>query len=92
MYPELDDLDALTEGLDINVDLCKKEIESTLEPFKDFEMEQLYSNIQIQQAEIFESEFISKEMNENLKLVGDHLLYSLLRKYARSRVQLKINQ
>ena len=82
----------LTEELSINMDLCNKEIESTLEPFKESEMEQLYSNIQIQQAEIFETEFISKEMNDNQKLVGDHLLYCLLRKYAHSRVQLKINQ
>lgn len=89
LYPKLEDLSVLTEE---DIDQCGKEIVITLEPFKESDMEQLYSNAQIQQAEIFETEFVRQEMNENQKLVADHVLYILLRKYAQSRVQLKINQ
>ena len=55
-------------------------------------MEQLYSNTKIDEAQHFENEFISKEMNENQKQIVDHPLHNLLRKYSLSRVQMKINR
>lgn len=84
-YPDLESMKSLTEQL------TPKTLQyEDLKPFTESQMQQLYSNPQLKQIELFEMEFIAKELNENQKQV-DHNLYQLLRKYARCRADLKLN-
>lgn len=60
-----------------------------VKPFTPLQIEQLYSNREVQLIEMFEGEFVEKELKDNS--IQDHQLYALLRKYAKSRVKCLIN-
>jgi hypothetical protein len=88
VYPDLENLKILNDQLNVPK-LATKEKE-TLKPFTETQMQQLYSNNQLKLIESFENEFISRELRENQKQV-DHALYRLLKRYAVSRADLKVN-
>lgn len=88
-YPDLESVRNLTEQLTSVPKTIQLE-ETKLKPFTETQMQQLYSNAQLKEIEKFEIEFITKELKENQKQT-DHILYQLLRKYARSRTNLKTN-
>jgi ectopic P granules protein 5 len=60
-----------------------------VKPFTPLQIEQLYSNREIQLADLFEGEFVEKELKDNS--IQDHQLYVLLRKYGKSRAKHLIN-
>lgn len=88
-YPDLESVRNLTEQLTSVPKTIQLE-DTKLKPFTETQMQQLYSNAQLKEIEKFEIEFITKELKENQKQT-DHILYQLLRKYARSRTNLKTN-
>lgn len=61
----------------------------TVKPFTPLQIEQLYSNREVQLVEMFEGEFVEKELKDSS--IQDHPLYTLLKKYAKSRAKYLIN-
>lgn len=60
-----------------------------IKPFTPLQIEQLYSNQEMQLIEMFEGEFIQKELKDFS--IQDHPLYALLKKYGKSRAKYLIN-
>jgi ectopic P granules protein 5 len=60
-----------------------------IKPFTPMQIEQLYSNKEIQLVEMFEGEFVAKELKDTS--IQDHPLYTLLKKYGKSRAKFLIN-
>lgn len=61
----------------------------TVKPFTPLQFEQLYSNREIQLVEMFEGEFVQKELKDDA--IQDHPLYALLKRYGKSRVKYLVN-
>lgn len=60
-----------------------------VKPFTPFQIEQLYSNNEIRLIELFENEFVQKELKD--ASLQEHPLYSLLKKFAKARSRLLQN-
>lgn len=60
----------------------------TLQPFTNEQLKELYHNPELHMADAFEIDFINTELNNTHK---DHPLHELLKKYSRSRYNLKVN-
>lgn len=80
LYPKLADMT-------INPTVSSKE-RITLQPFTNEQLKELYHNPELHMADAFENDFINTELNNTHK---DHPLHELLKKYSRSRYNLKVN-
>lgn len=85
MYPSLSEVSQLpTVRIAENLEAV-----ATMEPFSPLQIEQLYSNREVQLIEMFENEFVNKELKDSS--AQDHPLYMLLKKYGKSRAKFLIN-
>lgn len=87
MYPDLNELATQAQAVQITEKILSP---VSVKPFTPLQIEQLYSNREIQLMEMFEGEFVDKELKDSS--IGDHPLYVLLKKYAKSRAKFLINQ
>lgn len=62
---------------------------TVVKPFTPLQIEQLYSNREVQLIEMFESEFVEKELKDNS--IQEHPLYALLKKFGKSRAKYLVN-
>lgn len=96
-YPNLKEMQIQEESTKIEKFRQKSnEIKINLVPFSDNELEDLYFNAQIEQAELFEREFIQSELNVDYYTTNGHL-YNLLLLYYKNRrlvksCELEINE
>lgn len=86
LYPDLKELATATTAK-ITEKILSPVI---LKPFSLFEMEQLYSNPQLQWVEMFETEFVEKELRDHS--IQEHPLYALLKKFANARSKYLVNE
>lgn len=85
LYPDLQELASQS------VQITEKILSPVaVKPFTPLQIEQLYSNREMQLIEMFEGEFVDKELKDSS--IQDHPLYALLKKYAKSRAKFLINQ
>lgn len=85
LYPDLKELASQS------VQITEKILSPVaVKPFTPLQIEQLYSNREMQLIEMFEGEFVDKELKDSS--IQDHPLYALLKKYAKSRAKFLINQ
>lgn len=85
LYPDLQELASQS------VQITEKILSPVaVKPFTPLQIEQLYSNREMQLIEMFEGEFVDKELKDSS--IQDHPLYTLLKKYAKSRAKFLINQ
>lgn len=85
MYPDLKEIAPAQ-----SIQICEKILSPVAcKPFSPLQIEQLYSNREIQLIEMFEGEFVEKELKDSS--IQDHPLYALLRKYGKSRTKYLIN-
>lgn len=84
MYPNLDTI----QSFELAANAMRTKERIILQPFTNEQLKELYSNPELQTAEVFESEFINTELNSTYK---DHPLYELIKKYSHSRYNLKVN-
>lgn len=87
LYPDLKEIVAQAPAMQITEKILSP---VAIQPFTPLQMEQLYSNREVQLIEMFEGEFVEKELRDSS--IQDHPLYALLNKYAKSRAKLLINQ
>lgn len=86
LYPKLTDMKS---GHDIIANAISSSNERiTLQPFTNEQLKELYHNPELYMADAFEIDFINTELNNTHK---DHPLHDLLKKYSRSRYNLKVN-
>lgn len=85
MYPDLAEL-AQSSVVQITEKILSP---ITVKPLSALQLEQLYSNREVQLIEMFEGEFVEKELKDSS--IQDHPLYSLLKKYGRARAKYLIN-
>ncbi|CRK89101.1 CLUMA_CG002515, isoform A, partial [Clunio marinus] len=85
LYPDLKDV-ATTSAIQITEKILSP---VTVKPFTPLQIEQLYSNRQIQLIEMFEEEFVDKELKD--VYAQDHPLFVLLKKFAKSRSKCLLN-
>lgn len=86
LYPDLNELQSSN-----SIKITEKILSPiAMKPLSVFEMEQLYSNPQIQWIEMFETEFVEKELRDHS--MQDHPLYVLLKKYAKARGKFLVNE
>lgn len=85
IYPNLQEL-APSAGMQISEKIMSP---LTVKPFTQLQMEQLYANCEIQLIEMFETEFVEKELRDNS--IQEHPLYALLKKYGKSRSKYLVN-
>lgn len=86
LYPDLGELKKTP-----TVQIVEKILSPTaIKAFSPLQMEQLYTNNQLRLVEIFEGEFVEKELKDSL--IQDHPLYTLLKKYSKSRAKYRLNQ
>lgn len=86
LYPDLQELQPSTSEK-----ITEKILSPVaMKPFSIFQMEQLYSNPQLQWVEMFETEFVEKELRDNS--IQDHPLYALLRKFSKARSKYLVNE
>lgn len=86
LYPDLKELTTATTA-----NITEKILSPVaVKPYSTFEMEQLYSNPQLQWVEMFETEFVEKELRDNS--IQDHPLYALLKKFAQARSKYLVNE
>lgn len=86
LYPDLKEL-ASTSTVKITEKILSP---IAMKPLSTFQMEQIYNNPQIQWIEMFETEFVEKELRD--QSIQDHPLYMLLKKYANSRGKFLFNE
>lgn len=89
-YPKLDNVADFVAELSATVPVEMEAVTPLLKckPFNKEELKELYCNLEIPMAELFENEFINAELQSNHR---DHSLYDLLMKYSKSRYNLMIN-
>lgn len=87
LYPKLTDIKS---GRDMvrNAAITNSSERITLQPFTNEQLKELYHNPELHMAVAFEIDFINTELNNTHK---DHPLHELLKKYSRSRYNLKVN-
>ena len=85
LYPDLAEL-SQTSAVQISEKILSP---ATVKPFSPLQMEQLYANNEVQLIEMFELEFVEKELKDSS--IQDHPLYVLLKKYGKSRAKFLIN-
>lgn len=84
LYP---DLNEITE---LSVQITEKILSPVaVKPFTPLQIEQLYSNREVQLIEMFESEFVEKELKDCS--IQEHPLYALLKKFGKSRAKHLVN-
>lgn len=86
LYPDLQSLESATAQFQISEKLLSPTV---VKPFSPLQIEQLYSNNEIRLVEMFEDEFVDKELKD--ASLQDHLLYVLLKKFSKSRSRLLQN-
>ena len=83
VYP---DLQQITQAVQISEKILSP---VAVKAFTPLQNEQLYSNREIQLIEMFEQEFVAKELKDNS--IQEHPLYTLLKKYGKSRTKFLVN-
>lgn len=85
IYPDLQEV-----VQSVNIQISEKILSPVaIKPFTPLQIEQLYSNREIQLIEMFEEEFVNKELKD--ASIQEHPLYTLLKKYGKSRAKYLIN-
>lgn len=83
LYPDLQNLKQSTQ-------IAEKLLSPVVvKPFTELQIEQLYSNNEVRLVELFENEFVERELKDTS--LQDHPLYVLLKKFAKSRSRLLQN-
>lgn len=86
MYPDLKDL----QSTSIQLQLTEKLLSPVaVKPFTALQIEQLYSNNEVRLVEMFENEFVERELKD--ASLQEHPLYVLLKKFSKSRSRLLKN-
>lgn len=83
LYPNLKSIEAMAQ---ITSSPTKHRL--ILQPFTNEQLKELYNNPEMLAAEAFESDFINTELNNTHT---NHSLFELIKKYSRSRYNLKVN-
>lgn len=86
LYPDLKEVKTATTAMQISQKILSP---MTVKPFNSLQFEQLYSNREIQLIEIFEGDFIEKELKDSS--IQEHPLYTLLKRYGKSRAKYLVN-
>lgn len=85
LYPDLKEI-----GQSSSLQITEKILSPTaVKPFTPLQIEQLYSNREVQLIEMFEGEFVQKELKDDS--IQEHPLYALLKRYGKSRVKFLVN-
>lgn len=85
IYPDLNEITQSTA-----IQITEKILSPVaVKPFTPLQIEQLYSNREVQLIEMFESEFVEKELKDNS--IQEHPLYALLKKFGKSRAKYLVN-
>ena len=89
LYPDLLNLQTITATTS-TMQISEKILSPiAVKPFTPLQIEQLYSNNEIRLMELFETEFVQKELKD--ASLQEHPLYSLLKKFAKARSRLLQN-
>lgn len=86
LYPNLENLQSISAITSMSEKLLSP---VAIKPFSPLQIEQLYSNNEIKLVELFEHEFVEKELKDTS--LQEHPLYVLLKKFAKARSRLLQN-
>lgn len=91
LYPDLLSLQSITAMTStMQIQISEKILSPiAVKPFTPLQIEQLYSNNEIRLVELFENEFVQKELKD--ASLQEHPLYTLLKKFAKARSRLLQN-